>query len=210
MAATCNPQACVSKAPVTTGIIAVTVGIHLLGWLWPPLWNELFERFALVNRLVAGGEWWRMLTVTLIHAPGFMHVTFNMFALYNLGPQVEQGLNPWRFGLLWAACAVAGSTFSFFLRDPDAVAVGASGAVFGLLGVWLAAAIRQRRTPWGRHLIRQLGFWLLVNAALPLIVPNLAWEAHLGGLLAGYGLGCLWLPGKNSRKDTAEPDPSGG
>lgn len=104
-----------SSAPVTTGIIAVTVGIHLLGWLWPPLRSELFERFALANWLVAEGEWWRMLTVTLLHAPGFMHVAFNMFALYNLGPQVEQGLGPLRFGLLWAACAVAGSAFSFLL-----------------------------------------------------------------------------------------------
>ena len=193
-----SPQNCVSSAPVTTGIIAVTVGIHLLGWLWPPLRSELFERFALANWLVADGEWWRMLTVTLLHAPGFLHVAFNMFALYNLGPQVEQGLGPLRFGVLWAGCAVAGSAFSFLLGDPDAVAVGASGAVFGLLGVWLAAAVRQRNTPWGRHLMRQLGFWLLVNAALPLIVPNLAWEAHLGGLLAGFGLGCLWQPSKKA------------
>lgn len=152
----------------------------------------------MANRLVADGQLWRMLTVTLLHAPGFMHVTFNMFALYNLGPQVEQGVGPLRFGLLWAACAIAGSAFSFFLGDPNAVAVGASGAVFGLLGVWLASAVRQRHTPWGRNLMKQLGFWLLVNAALPLIVPNLAWEAHLGGLLAGYGLGHLWQPEKGT------------
>ena len=186
-----SPPSCVSSAPVTTGIIAVTIGIHLLGWLWPPLQSELFERFAMANWLVAEGEWWRMLTVTLLHA-GFLHVAFNMVALYNLGPQVERKLGPLRFGLLWAACAVAGSAFSFLLGDPDAVAVGASGAVFGLFGVWLSFAVRQRSTPWGRHLMSQLGFWLLVNAALPLIVPNLAWEAHLGGLLAGFGLGYIW------------------
>lgn len=193
-----NPQSCVSRAPVTTGIVAVTVAIHLLSWLWPALWNQLFERFALANWLVADGEWWRMLTVTLLHARGVMHVAFNMLALCNLGPQVEQGLGPLRFGLLWAACAVAGSAFSFLLGDPNMVAVGASGAVFGLFGVWLAAAVRQRTTPWGRHLMSQLVFWLLVNAALPLIVPNLAWEAHLGGLLAGYGLGSLWQPLKKA------------
>ena len=187
-----RPSSCVPSAPVTTGIITVTIGIHLLGWLFPALQSELFERFAMANWLVAEGEWWRMLTVTLLHAPGFMHVAFNMFALYNLGPQVEQELGPLRFGLLWAACAVAGSAFSFLLGDPDAVAVGASGAVFGLFGVWLSFAVRQRSTPWGRHLMSQLGFWLLVNAALPLIVPNLAWEAHLGGLLAGFGLGYIW------------------
>ena len=185
-------QICVSRAPVTTGIVAVTIAIHLLSWLWPPLWNQLFERFALANRLVAEGQWWRMFTVTLLHSLGVMHVAFNMLALYNLGPQVEQALGPLRFGVLWVACAVAGSAFSFYLGDPDLVAVGASGAVFGLFGVWLALAVCQRRTPWGRQMLNQLGFWLLVNAALPLFVPNLAWEAHLGGLLAGFGLGFLW------------------
>ena len=189
---TCSRRSCVSRSPVTTGIVVVTVAIHLLGWLWPALWSQLFERFALANWLVADGEWWRMFTVTLLHAPGVMHVAFNMLALYNLGPQVEQELGPLRFGLLWAACAVVGSAFSFYLGRPDSVAVGASGAVFGLFGVWLAVAVCQRRTPRGRQLLNQLGFWLLVNAALPLIVPNLAWEAHLGGLLAGIGLGFLW------------------
>ncbi|OOV34588.1 hypothetical protein BV53_05410 [Candidatus Synechococcus spongiarum LMB bulk15N] len=187
-----SPQSCVSRAPVTTGIVAVTVAIHLLGWLWPPLWNRLFEHFALANWLVADGEWWRMLTVTLLHSRGVVHVAFNMLALYNLGPQVEQELGPLRFGLLWAVCAVVGSAFSFYLGDLHLVAVGASGAVFGLFGVWLASAVCQRRTPWGRQLLKQLGFWLLVNAALPLVMPNLAWEAHLGGLLAGFGLGFLW------------------
>ena len=188
-----SPSSFVStRAPITTGIITVTVIIHLLGWLWPALRNQLFERFALANWLVADGEWWRMFTVTLLHAPGIMHVAFNMLALYNLGPQVEQQLGPLRFWLLWVTCAVAGSAFSFYLGDLHAVAVGASGAVFGLFGVWLASAVCRRATPAGRQLLKQLAFWLLINAALPLIVPNLAWEAHLGGLLAGFGLGFLW------------------
>lgn len=186
------PRPCVSRAPVTTGIVVVTVAIHLLSWLWPTLWRQLFGIFALANWLVAGGQWWRMFTVTLLHSQGIMHVAFNMLALYNLGPQVEQTLGALRFGLLWTTCAIAGSAFSILLGDPDGVAVGASGAVFGLFGVWLSSAIRQRRTPLGRHLLKQLVFWLLVNAALPLIVPNLAWEAHLGGLLAGFGLGYIW------------------
>jgi len=187
-----SPQPCVSRAPVTTGIVVVTVAIHLLSWLWPPLWEQLFEIFALANWLVIDGQWWRMFTVTFLHSQGIMHVAFNMLALSNLGPQVEQGLGPLRFGLLWGACAVVGSIFSVLLGDPDGVAVGASGSVFGLLGVWLASAVRQRHTPVGRSLLKQLGFWLVINAALPLIVPNLAWEAHLGGLLAGFGLGWIW------------------
>ena len=194
-----NNKLDVSRAPVTIGIVAVTVAIHLLSWLQPPLWRELFERFAQFNALVADGEWYRMFTVTLLHSRGFMHVAFNMLALYNLGPQVEQLVGRLRFVLLWAACAVAGSAFYYLLGDPNAVAVGASGAVFGLFGVWLSLAVRQRHTPLGRKLTNQLGFWLLVNAALPLIVPNVAWQAHLGGLLAGFGLGCLWQPLKKAR-----------
>jgi membrane associated rhomboid family serine protease len=79
-----------------------------------------------------------------------------------------------------------------FLTSGGFRAVGASGAVFGLFGVWLNLAVRRRNTEWGRSLLSQLGFILLINAALPIIFPRISWQAHLGGFIAGFLIGELW------------------
>jgi membrane associated rhomboid family serine protease len=86
------------------------------------------------------------------------------------------------------------------LGNPTDIAVGASGAIFGLFGIWLNWAVRRRNTAHGRALLRQIGFLLLLNAALPFIIRNIAWEAHLGGLIAGFVIGELW---SRARNDTA-------
>jgi membrane associated rhomboid family serine protease len=78
------------------------------------------------------------------------------------------------------------------MGGPTDIAVGASGAIFGLFGIWFNWAVRRRDTAYGRALLRQIGFLLLLNAALPLIIGNIAWEAHLGGLVAGFVIGELW------------------
>ena len=76
--------------------------------------------------------------------------------------------------------------------------MGASGAIFGLFGLWLASAVRRRATAHGRALLSQLGLILAVNAAIPFIVPNVSWQAHLGGLGAGFLLGLVWLRSRSS------------
>ena len=123
-----------------------------------------------------------------------------MWALWVLGPQIERGVGSWPFASLYLASAAAGGAFVVFLGDPNTIAVGASGAIFGLFGVWFNWAVRRRRTMYGRALLRQIGFLLLINAAIPLFVPSIAWEAHLGGLIAGFLIGEIWsrLKGANA------------
>jgi membrane associated rhomboid family serine protease len=146
---------------------------------------------------VRNGQWWRMLTVVFVHVPltdglfGLMHVGFNMLITYRLGAQVERQMGSPAFAALYFACAAAGSMFAFFI-GPDVAGVGASGAAFGLFGVWLAPAIRRRGTSWGRRIMNELGGVLLLNAAVPFIIEGVAWEAHLGGVLAGLGIGWAW------------------
>ncbi len=178
-------------APMTTGIVAVTVAVFLFTFALPGVGHGLVDLLAMDNRWVAAGQWWRMVTVVLLHA-NFMHILFNMWALWVLGPQIEREAGSVRFLALYLGAATVGSAFAFFLGSPNDVGVGASGAIFGLFGVWLAGAVRHRRTAYGRYLLSQLLFLLAINAALPLLIQTISWQAHLGGLIAGYVVGDLW------------------
>ena len=186
-----------SGAPATKTFIALAVVFFALkGFGQSGDW--IFETLAQWNLAVAAGEWWRIFTPILLHA-SITHILFNMWALWVLGPQIERGVGTWPFVSLFLASAGVGGAFAFYLGDPLDVAVGASGAIFGLFGVWLSWALHRRNTMQGRAMLRQIGFLLLINAAIPFLVPNIAWQAHLGGLIAGFAIGEIWsrLRGSN-------------
>ena len=183
-------------APATKTFIALAVGFWILtsvGGLREPL----YQAFAQANFLVMDGDWWRIFTPVLLHSVGFTHILFNMWALWVLGPQVERGVGTWPFVAAFLASAGVGGAFAYVFGSPEDIAVGASGAIFGLFGIWLNWAVRRRNTAYGRALLRQIGFLLLLNAALPFIITNIAWEAHLGGLIAGFVIGELWSRARN-------------
>jgi len=140
---------------------------------------------------VAAGQWWRMFTAVLLHGSMF-HILFNMWALYVFGPQIERESGSLPFLAIYLSAASGGSLFVFWFSDPFTFSIGASGAIFGLFGVWLAGAYRLRHTYFGRRVLSQLGILLAINFALPLFIPNIAWEAHLGGIVTGVLIGLLW------------------
>ena len=183
-------------ATATKTFLGLAVGLWLLSMLGMRV--QLYELFAQANFLVAEGEWWRIFTPVLVHADGFTHILFNMWALWVLGPQIERGVGTWPFVGVYLASAAVGGAFMYVLGGIEApIAVGASGAIFGLFGIWLNWAVRRRNTAQGRFLLRQIGFLLLLNAALPFIIRSIAWEAHLGGLIAGFVIGELWSRARN-------------
>jgi membrane associated rhomboid family serine protease len=124
-----------------------------------------------------------------------------MWALYVLGPQIERGVGSGPFFALYVASAGMGGVAAQFFTPGVFAAVGASGAVFGLFGVWLNLAVRRRNTAAGRSLLSQLGFILLINAALPLIFPAISWQAHLGGFITGFVIGEFWSRLKGPQAD---------
>jgi membrane associated rhomboid family serine protease len=152
----------------------------------------IYEALAQSNQAVAAGEWWRLFTPILLHAQGIMHILFNMYALWILGPQIERGVGSLPFAAAYLASAGAGGAFFFFLGDPLVPAVGASGAIFGLFGIWFNWALRRRNTRYGRYLLNQILVLLVINAAIPFLIPGIAWEAHLGGLIGGFMIGEAW------------------
>ena len=141
---------------------------------------------------VAEGELWRIVSGGFLHA-GLLHLGMNMLLLYLLGTQLEPLLGRLRFLTLYVACLVAGS-FGVLLVQPRSVTVGASGAVFGLMGAALAA---QRLAPH-RVAIANVGALIVINLVITFAVPNISVGAHIGGLVAGLLVGALviWLDTK--------------
>lgn len=140
---------------------------------------------------VAVGEWWRLITVGFLHA-GFVHIAFNMYALWLLGPGLERVYGPRRFAVIYALALLGGSTASFLFNAPNTPAVGASGAIFGLFGATIVVARRFGRDASSIYSI------LLINVIIGFVVPNIDWRAHAGGLVIG-SLTAWLLDGRRGR-----------
>ena len=179
------------SAPVSFTIMAITAGIFVIGLLSSDADRWLFQTFAQGNFLVDAGDWWRIFTAALLHG-GMMHVLFNMYALYLFGPRLEQQVGSPAFAALYVATAGTGGMVSYLFGDIQQVSIGASGAIFGLLGAWMFVAWKMRGTPGGRSMFNQLGVLLAINLALPLFVGGIDWRAHLGGLAGGILIAWLW------------------
>jgi membrane associated rhomboid family serine protease len=124
-------------------------------------------------------EYYRLVTAGFLHA-GFFHLAFNMLALWILGGMLEPAVGRLRFGLIYFVSLLAGS-FGALLLTPTGSTVGASGAIFGLMGA--AAVILRRR---GISLMESgLGVWIGLNLLITLSVPNISIGGHLGGLVGG-------------------------
>ena len=177
---------------VTMILIAATVIVSASALLSDD-GDLLYQTFQLDKALVAQGEYWRLFTVTLLHG-SFLHLLFNMYALYLAGPIVERWYGSIRFLLFYLACAAAGSVSSFVFGG-DAPSVGASGAIFGLFGLLLAAGrVHHPVDRQSRALVGQLGMLILINIAFGFAVTGIDNAAHLGGLAAGLFLGALIPP----------------
>lgn len=138
------------------------------------------------------GEWWRIITSGFMHY-GLIHLAFNMYALYLLGPQFERSLGSLRFFLTYMACLLGGS-FGALLVEPLALTAGASGAIFGLLGVAVLATRSIGRSLWDTG----LGTVLLLNFIITFGSRSISVGGHVGGFLVG--LFCGWLVYDLSRR----------
>lgn len=171
----------------------VIIGANVAVWLVMTLLSgepyqaagPVFERGALFGPLVAQGEWWRLVTGAFLHS-GVMHLGFNMLLLWFLAQEMEPVLGPWRFTLLYAV-SLAGGALGVMLLSPDQPTVGASGAVFGLMGALVVLQVRARQNPWRSGI---LGL-VLVNLLFTFAVPGISVGGHLGGLVVGAVTGAV-------------------
>ena len=173
-----------SRVPVVSySILAVTIAVFLL---------QMLTQGAVTNALAyyppfTLQEPWRMLTVALVHSDrSFFHILFNMYSLFVLGPLLESLIGRARFAATYVLSTLGGSVAALWLA-PDTAIVGASGAIFGLLGAFF---VIQRRL--GGTSI-QLVVIIAINLGLGFIVPGVSWQAHIGGLLVGAACAAVML-----------------
>ena len=178
-----------SGAVVTKALIAINVAVYLAeiaqGSGWSANSGSIFEKGALYGPAVANGDWWRLLTAAFLHY-GPIHLAINMFALWLLGTPLELALGRGRYLLLYLVSGLAGSAGAL-VATPNAVTVGASGAIFGILGAMLILEYQATGTFLG-----QAGVLIAVNLAFTFTVSNISIGGHIGGLIGGI-LGVLAL-----------------
>ena len=141
--------------------------------------SELINDGAVSRPEIADGEIWRLLTAGFLHA-GLVHLLFNAFALYVLGTLLEPAVGRLRFTIIYFVSLFAGS-FGALVVEPDALTVGASGAIFGLMG----AAVVVMRNRGINPMESGLGLWLGINLVFTFAIPGISIGGHLGGLIGG-------------------------
>jgi membrane associated rhomboid family serine protease len=191
--------------PVTIALIAANVAVYLVelaiggsqdgtgNWIW--LHGSLFANAIYANGTPAGvanGEWWRLITSTFMHG-GILHIAFNMFALYWFGRLLEELIGSWRYLLLYLACGLAGSAGALWLTAPNAPTVGASGAIFGVLGALLVLERRGVISTGGQILAL-----IVLNFFITFAIPGISRGGHIGGFVGGVVLMLLYLQFRRS------------
>ncbi len=180
-------------------VVALNLGVwiaNLVDGMSPmqPDTADLFRWGASsASAVVRDGEWWRLLTATVLHG-GLMHLALNLYALWVAGTQVTRWFGNGQFLLLYWGSALAGSALSLHFSAQQAVSVGASGAVFGVLGALLAGVFQHRdRVPKAvvTQLLTSQGLFVFISLAQGFTRPGIDNAAHVGGLLAGAAM--AWL-----------------
>jgi membrane associated rhomboid family serine protease len=163
------------KRSATLSLITLISGAYLLNLVYP----EFYDYTALFRPFVDSGEYWRLFTVALVHG-GLTHLFFNMFSLLVLGNPIEAALGKARFLVIFFTSLLTGSLASIYLTNELYVSVGASGAIFGLFGAFIA--LRNRINEGARDIYVIVG----LNFVFGFILGGVDWRAHLGGLIGGY------------------------
>lgn len=173
--------------PLVTRTIIIVTAVAFLVELLPAL--DLLHRFSFVPALTLDQPW-RVLTVALVHdEPSPVHLLANMIGLFFFGSFVERALGHWRFLIVYLLGTAGGSAMVLLLAEPssrDWVTnnIGASGAVFAIVGFLLVPTRRLDRNITGVVL------FVVLNFGYSFLVDGVSWQAHLGGLIAGFVLGC--------------------
>ena len=170
-------------AIVTRLLVAANVLVYLItvaqGFGINSPGGSLFDKWILFGPLVAHGDWWRLITATFLHA-GLLHIVFNMWALVWLGTAVEGALGHLRFLILYLASGLAGSAGAL-VWSPHQPVVGASGAIFGILGAGLI--LEWRATG---HLAGNFMTVIVINLAITFgFASFISAGGHVGGLIGG-------------------------
>jgi membrane associated rhomboid family serine protease len=181
------------EAPVTTVLIAATIAVYILqiatGFPLSPFPSNVhgwvMQHGVFFSPAIAGGDWWRVVTPGFLHL-GIIHLALNMYLLYVLGRMLEPELGSVQMIAAYFTSLVAGSLGAMIL-EPDTPSAGASGAIFGLMGMALVIA-RSRRN---KDAFQQIGILIVINLVFTIGYSGVSKGAHLGGLVGGAICGLI-------------------
>jgi membrane associated rhomboid family serine protease len=173
-------------------IVAMYVVEILMGGpgslLQGPNQRTLFDLGAMQPLAIADGQFWRLFSAMFLHA-GLFHIGFNAYALWLFGRAIEGTLGrPW-FLVIYFVSGFLASAASYAFGPLTALGVGASGAIFGIFGAFIAYNYRRRDTALGAANLRTALMLIVLNALLAVGYSAIDWRAHLGGLLSGLLIG---------------------
>jgi len=188
------------SAPAVFVLILVNVLVFLYeisagGWNDP----EVLHRIGAVelDAVVAQGEYWRLGTALFLHA-GFLHLAFNLFGLYVLGPPLERSIGTIRFLACYLVSGLASSAGVVALTEIGLVQVGqlvgASGCIMGVVGAWAGFLLRHHHAPFAKQRLANIGLIVVIQIAFDLSTPQVSMAAHMCGLVAGFFLGLILAP----------------
>jgi len=164
-------------------------------WTDPEVLHQLgaLEPYAVVVQ----GQYWRLFTALFLHA-GFVHLLFNLFALYVLGPPLERSIGALRFAICYLISGLVSSAGVVVLTVVGIVQVaqlvGASGCIMGIVGAWAGFLLRHRHAPHAKQRLGNVLMIVVIQTAFDLSTPQVSMAAHLCGLFSGAVLGFVLAP----------------
>lgn len=181
-----------SSAPITGALLTLNVLIWL-GQISP--FGYLFTNQFFFAPIFAPFEPWRMLTAGFVHDwNGPVHILLNSYAIWIFGRQLEPMLGPLRFLLLYLTSIIGGSVAVLWLSEPGIPVVGASGALFGLMGAYFIV----QRSLGGNP--TQIFVLIAINFSMGFFVSGISWQGHLGGLVTGLAMALVWAKNRNPKR----------
>lgn len=181
------------RTPVTAALLVTITVVFAFEWLTGALWSEqrLRAMGAITPDMLSSGQYWRIFAAMFLHG-NFVHWLANCWALFQLGTLFEAMFGSRRFAFVYFASGAVASIASSL--STKGLSVGASGAIFGILGAFIFTirrSPRYRHEYWTKGFIGQLVFWAAINLAFGLQVPNIDNVAHMAGLATGLILGFI-------------------
>jgi rhomboid protease GluP len=182
---------------ITMGIIAINVILYVVtaylsyfyaqGSIFDSDTTVLIYLGAKVNELIAEGQYFRLISCMFLHG-GILHLAVNMYSLFAIGPMVEKVYGKTKYITIYFVAGICSSIFSY--KFSTGVSIGASGAIFGLLGAVLVFAIKSKGKT-GNAFIKNILSVIFVNILIGMTLPNIDNFAHVGGLLGGMAISFL-------------------
>lgn len=172
-------------------LIGINVAVYILTAIVgrsPNATGWVFQNGVTYGPAVAAGEWWRLITGAFMHASP-LHLAMNMFLLYLLARELEPVVGHLRFGLLYGV-SLFGGAVGVMALSPTSPTLGASGAIFGLMGAMVVLQLRAGQNPWSSGIVGLV----LINLVLTFTIPDISVGGHVGGLLAGALGGLIVTP----------------